>query len=508
MNKAIKTVSFIVAATFLSKVFGLLRDVFIGSFYGTGAEATAFLSASSIPVLFFDLTLGAAILSSFIPVFNGYLKDGDKKRAFEFSNSFINLVFLITLVFCIVGSVFSQALVNIIAPGLDPEVKRLTGQLLIILLPTTIFTGLAYCVVGILQSFDEFNIPAIISLVSNIVVILYLLLFNSKFGVFGLAAAMLFGWSLQLFIQLPSLKKKGYKYSFKIDFKNKGIRQVIKISVPVLIGSWVQPITVLVNKNFASYLNGGSAASALDYANRLYIIIVGVFAFAITNYIFPSVSRMDTMTDSGDFTTVMKTSIKSIVLIVAPIFAGMMILSREIITIVYARGEFNELSVKLCSTALFFYSIGMISYGVNEIINKCFYAMKKAYAPMTASLCGIAVTVALSAVFMKFTQLGIGGLALSSSIGLITVTIVLSFMINRIFKGFIDASLILSIFKSLLCAAVMAAAGIAVRNITVCYGALICAICTVIVCAPVYFILQYIMGNEELRSVIKRREKE
>ena len=82
MNKAVKTVSFIVAATFLSKVFGLLRDVFIGSFYGTGAEATAFLSASSIPVLFFDLTLGAAILSSFIPVFNGYMKKGDTKKYF------------------------------------------------------------------------------------------------------------------------------------------------------------------------------------------------------------------------------------------------------------------------------------------------------------------------------------------------------------------------------------------------------------------------------------------
>ncbi len=505
MNKAVKTVSFIVAATFLSKVFGLLRDVFIGSFYGTGAEATAFLSASSIPVLFFDLTLGAAILSSFIPVFNGYLKKGDTKKAFEFSNSFINLVFLITFAFCIVGSIFSQTLVNVIAPGLDPEVKKLTGQLLIILLPTTVFTGLAYCVVGILQSFDEFNIPAVISLVSNVAVIAYLWLFNSKFGVYGLAAAMLFGWSLQLFIQLPSLKKKGYRYSFKIDIKNEGIREVVRISVPILIGSWVQPITVLINKNFASYMNGGSAVSALDYANRLFIIIVGVFAFAITNYIFPSVSRIDTETEGSEFVSVMKTSIRSIVLIVAPIFAGMMILSREIITIVYARGEFNELSVKLCSTALFYYSVGMISYGVNEIINKCFYAMKKAYAPMLASLCGIAVTVVLS-LFLK--NIGIGGLALSASLGLITVTVILSFMVNKIFSGFIDAPFLTSVFKTLLCTAVMAAAGIAVRHFTANLGSIVCTACTVIVCAPVYFVLQYISGNQELRSVMARREKE
>ena len=174
---------------------------------------------------------------------------------------------------------------------------------------------------------------------------------------------------------------------------------------------------------------------------------------------FPSVSRIDTETEGSEFVSVMKTSIRSIVLIVAPIFAGMMILSREIITIVYARGEFNELSVKLCSTALFYYSVGMISYGVNEIINKCFYAMKKAYAPMLASLCGIAVTVVLS-LFLK--NIGIGGLALSASLGLITVTVILSFMVNKIFSGFIDAPFLTSVFKTLLCTAVMAAAGIAV----------------------------------------------
>jgi len=501
MNKAIKTVSFIVVATMLSKVLGLLRDVFIANYYGTSIEATAFLSASSIPVLFFDLTLGAAILSSFIPVFNGYLQIGEKEKAFEFSNSFINLIFIITITFSIIGALFSDVLVNIIAAGISQDAKVLTGKLLIILLPTTVFTGLAFCVVGILQSFDEFNIPAIISLVSNVVVIGYLLLFNSKFGVFGLAAAMLIGWSLQLLIQIPSLIKKGYKYHFTLNIKNDGIKEVIRLSVPILIGSWVQPVTVLVNKYFASFLNNGSASSALDYANRFYIIIVGVFAFAITNYIFPSVSRLSVDGDSDAFADIMKTSIKSIVLIIAPIFTGMMLLSSEIITLVYGRGQFDELSIRLCSTALYFYAIGMISYGVNEIINKCFFALKKAYVPMVASLCGIVVTVILSLILRKF---GIGGLALSSSIGLIIVTTVLCLFVNKQFKGFFDMKLLFSVLKPIVGALIMVAVGIAVRKLTLNYGIIICIFATVVVCAVVYVITQLLFKNEELYSVLKR----
>ena len=507
MNKAVKTVSFIVVATFLSKLMGLFRDILVANYYGTGVLGTAFLNASTIPVAFFDLTLGAAILSSFIPVFNGFLQRGEKEKAFEFSNSFINLVFLITVVFSVVGSLFPHILVNIVASGIGAHAKDLTSQLLIILLPTTIFTGLAYSVVGILQSFDEFNIPAIISLVSNLIVIAYLLLFNGKFGVYGLAISMLIGWSMQLFVQIPALIKKGYRYRFTLNFKNDGIKDVAKLSLPILIASWVQPITVLINKNFASYLYSGSGSAALDYANRLYIIVVGVFAFAITNYIFPSMSRFGTDGDKEQFSKVLKSSIKTIVLITVPIFLGMMLLSKEIITIVYARGEFDELSVKLCSGALFFYSMGMVSYGYNEIVNKCFYALKKAKVPMIASVLGIGLTAVLSFAFMKYTEFGVNGLALSSSVGLIFVSVILSVFVNREFYKLIDGKLLFGILKIFVCGLVMFAVGFLVKTVTAGLGMILSVVMTVIVCAIVYFALLLLIKNEELLQVINKGVK-
>ena len=270
MNKSIKTVSFMMIATLFSKVAGLLRDIFIAAKYGTETmEAVAYSYASSLPVQLFDFTLGAAVLATFIPIFNNYIESGNKKRAFEFSNNFINIVVFISTVICVIGMLFSKQIGVFIAPDLDYETQQLLQKLIIIVLPTTIFTALAYSFVGILQSLGEFNIPAIISMVSNIVIIAYVIFFDN---VYGLCVAMLVGWAMQFIIQIPSLFKKKYKYKFTLNFKDKGIREAMILAIPILASSWVQPISVFVNKRYASAINGGGPA--LDYANRFYIIVV------------------------------------------------------------------------------------------------------------------------------------------------------------------------------------------------------------------------------------------
>jgi len=503
LKKAVKTVSFMVFATMLAKIMGMVRDMFFASSYGTGVESAAYLNASRIPLLFFDLTLGVAILSTFIPVFNRYLQKQDKKQAIEFANNFINLVLVISTVFCILGILFSKQLANFIAPGMAEEARLLTSRLLIILLPTTIFTSVAYSFVGILQSFDEFNIPAIISLVSNLSVIAYLIFANDKFGIYGVAVAMLIGWSLQALIQIPSLIKKGYRYKFTLDIKNEGILDVFRLALPVLISSWVQPICVMINTIFASYLNNGQAVSGLEFANRLYIIIVGVFAFGITNYIFPSLSQMSGSGDDTGFLEVMKKSIRVMCLIIAPIMAGMIILARPIITAVYGRGEFSQTSIALTSTALLFYSFGMLSFGINEIINKCFYAAKDGKTPMIASIFGIASTIVTSFVFTFVLGLGIGGLALSASISAIVVSVILIVKMHKKTGSFFDKEFILYLIKIISSAVVMGAVVLAVHKYIKAYGIYIEIISCAAVGAIVYFALLFLFKIKEIREVIK-----
>lgn len=502
MKKAVKTVSFIIFATLLAKIMGMLRDVFIANSYGTSIEASAYMSASQIPVSFFDLALGVAVLSTFIPVFNGFLQSNGKERAFDFANSFITLMLLISTAFCVIGIVFSKQFANFIATGMDYQARLLTSKLLVIMFPTMIFTTLAFCFVGVLQSLDEFNIPAIISLVSNVAVIIYLLFFNKKFGLYGLAAAMVFGWFLQAAVQVPSLIKKGYRFKPSLNFKDEGIKQVFILALPILVSSWVQPISVLVNKKYASYINGGLAVSGLDYANRLYIIIVGVFAFGITNYIFPSLSRMCESGDKEGFASVMKQSMRIMLLITAPIMAGMMLLSPQIVSLIYERGEFNAESVKMTSTALFYYSIGMIPYGINEISNKCFYAMKNGKSPMIASIFGIATTCSLSYLFVRVFGFGIGALALSAAISALVVSFVLLFIMNKKVYKIIDKKIIVFAMKIVISTMVMVLCAFYVRNLTENFGILLNICFTALSGALAYFIMILLLRIEELREFL------
>ena len=498
MKKTVKTVSFMMIATLLSKAAGLLRDVFIAAKYGTESmEAVAYSYASSLPVQLFDFTLGAAVLATFIPIFNGYLEKGEKKRAVEFSNNFINITLLISVVITVLCMVFSKYIGIFIAPDLDVPTQELLQRLIIIVLPTTVFTTLAYAFVGILQSYGEFNIPAIISLVSNAVIIVYLIFFDS---VYGLCAAMLVGWGMQFIIQIPSLVKKKYKYKFTMNFKDKGIKEAMILALPVLISSWVQPISVFVNKRYASSISGGGPA--LDYANRFYIIVVGVFVFAITNYIFPALSKKIGSDDKEGFAEIVTGSLRVMLIIIAPIMIGMSLVSEDVIMLVYGRGQFTDYSINLTSSALKFYTLGMLAYGINEILNKCFYSMKNPKIPMIASVCGIAATVIVSSLSVKVWNLGIKGLAMSSAFATAVVAVILIICLELRIK-FINRELIIHLIKVAVAVSVMAVAVIFVKHCVSDFGVIIRLAAAVCSGGLVYVALLWILKVGELREVLK-----
>ena len=485
-------------ATLFSKIAGLLRDVFIAAKYGTESmEAVAYSYASSLPVQLFDFTLGAAVLATFIPIFNSYMEKGEHKRAYEFSNNFINITAFISATISVLGIIFSKQIGMFIAPDLNQETQQLLQSLIVIVLPTTIFTTLAYSFVGILQSLGEFNVPAIISMVSNIVIIAYILFFDN---VYGLCVAMLVGWAMQFIIQIPALIKKKYKYRLSLNFKDSGIKEALIMAFPILISSWVQPISLFVNKRYASAIIGGGPA--LDYANRFYIIVVGVFVLAITNYIFPALSKKAGINDEKGFNDILLASMRVMFLIITPIMIGMFLISEDIVMLVYGRGNFNENSIKLTASALRFFSLGMIAYGINEILNKCFYSMKNAKLPMFASCAGIIFSVIMSSLSVKVWNLGVKGLALSSSISIYIVATVLLLFIQRKFK-FLNLELLIHIFKVFLSGVLMAVFIVSIKPLVGNFNALIRILITVSGSVIVYAISLFVLRVKEVCEVIK-----
>ncbi len=233
-NQAVKTVSFMMLITLFGKILGLVREQFLAANYATGMEAAAFLTASRIPRTFFDVVFASAISASFIPIFVEYLKKHGKEEAFALANRFITLISTATVVIMLGCMVFAEPLAWLFAPGYEVETIYLAVPLLKLLFPTMLFTAVAFSFVGILQSLDEFNVPAALSVVSNGILIFYYIFLNDRFGVWGLTIAFLIGWAMQAIIQIPSLRKKGYHYKPDFHFKDEGLKKIGKLMLPVM----------------------------------------------------------------------------------------------------------------------------------------------------------------------------------------------------------------------------------------------------------------------------------
>ncbi len=467
--KTVRTIGFMAVIIFCAKFMGLVREVLIASVYGQGYASDVLNTSTQIPLLFFDMTLGVAILSTFVPVFNKFLQREGKPRAMQFANSFMAVVALLAAVFAALGMVFAEPVVRLMVPGYDAEKARETARLLRVLFPSIIFTAAAYTSVGILQSFGEFNIPSIISVVSNLIMILYLIVFGNRFGLMGVVISMLIAWISQLVIQLPYLKRFGYSFKLGLGFRDEGLLSAARLAVPVLISSWVQPLCVVINMSFGSGLGDG-AVSSLNWANKIYIIMVGVFAYAVTNFIFPKLSRLDAGEERSEFGDLTRTSVGWTVFIIAYIGAMFIALSEPIIRVVFQRGEFTAENTALCANALFFYSMGMVGYAICEILNKSFYAIEDGKTPMLVAALGVLVNFVFAFVFVKVMRLGVGGLALASATSSIVMAVALLVMMNRRRTGTFGRAFWINLFKTLLCGGVAMPIAAAIYRLTAALG--------------------------------------
>ena len=408
----LKTAFFMAFAVFLSKLCGLLRDVLLASNYGTTVEAIAFDTGSRLPILLFDFIIGGVITAAFIPIFNEIMVKESKEKALRFADSYMTLIVLITAVVAALGIAFAAPLVDFLAPDIPDEAKTLAVKLTRIMFPMIIFTGLAFSYVGILQSLGEFRLPAIISLISNGIVVLYFLTLDGFLGIYGLSAFFVLGWAVQAFVQIPKAKSLGYVYHPRAGFNSPYIKSSLLCALPILISSCVQPLCTLINTRYASGIAEGRGVTALNYANKLYIIVVGIFSFVATNLLFPKLSRASASGENEDARSLVVVSSKLLVFIVAPISAGFAVLAEPFIKIVYERGEFTGSDTALTASALRFFAVGMVFMAINEVLTKSFFAAKDTKTPMFTAIVSMAVNFAL--VGFLTGAFGIGGVALSS----------------------------------------------------------------------------------------------
>ena len=496
----VKAVALMMIITLGGKILGLLRDRLLTINYGVGAEANAFLTASRIPRVFFDALFASAIAASFIPVFNEYLVKRSKKEAETLAGTFFAVMLLASAVLTVLGMIFAPELTAFFADGYDAQTAATAAFLTRIMFPTVIFTAAAYSFVGILQSFDEFNIPALISVASNVVIILYYLTLNDRFGINGLAAAFLIAWLMQALIQVPWLVKKRFRPRLGGDFGTReGLGKIFRLMLPVMVSTWVLPINQTINSKFGSRLFDGAGVSAIELSYNLYTIIVGVFVLSVTNFIFPRMAKAAAGSDKDSLRSTTRLSVHTSMYFVLPMTAGLMALAFPIVDLIYGGGKFDAFSVSITSRALTLLALGMTGYALQAVVSRVYFAEQKGLPPLIAGIVSIAVNAVLCSALTG--ALDVAGIAIASAVSTLVNGILLVLPLQKRGLGIFDAEMGRDVLKMALSAAVTGGAAFGVRCVLN-TGKLLSCMIPAVVGAAVYFVMTYALGVSEAKFAL------
>lgn len=499
----IRVISYVMIITFAGKLLGLFRDRLLTINYGSGMATNAFLTASRIPRVFFDAVFASAIAVSFIPVFNEYFSKKGKKEAIDFSGNFITVIGLFSLLLTVLGIALAEPLVTLFADGYDAETTALCVSLTRIMFPTVLLTGIAYSFVGILQSFDEFNIPALISVISNGVIILYFYLFNDRFGIYGLAAAFIIGWLMQAIIQVPSLRKKGFSYRPSANVSSPGMKKVLTLMLPVMVSTWVQPINQTINSKFGSHLFDGSGVSAIELSNNLYTIIIGVFILSVTNVMFPHLSKLSAENETMTFNKTISQTVRTSLYFVIPMMAGLIVLAAPLVNFIYGGGAFDAFSVFITSRALRFVSLGMIGFSLQAILCRAYFAQQNGRIPLLAGAISIGVNIVLCILLVE--KYDITGLAIASAVAATVNAVIL--IIPLQFRGvrILSLSMMKDLIRVTIAALLMALVAWTLLNtldgvVTGSFSKLVLVLVPTAAGVFVYFLITLLLGLTEAKK--------
>ena len=505
-NNAAKTISWVMVITLLGKVLGLYRDRLLAVHYSVGMEANAFFTASRIPRVFFDAVFASAIAGCFIPVFSEYLEQRGKKEAFRFAGSFISVILLLTALLTGLGMAFPAPLVHLFADYSDPAATALAVSLTRVMFPTVLFSGLAFSLVGVLQAQDHFTAPALMSTVSNLVIIVYFLGFDSKLGIYGLAGAYLLGWLLQGLIQIPPLHRLGYHYEPALGLHSEGMRKVFALMGPVMVSTWVQPINLVINSRFGSRLYEGGGVAALEYSTNLYLVITGTFILSITNVIFPKLSRLTAGGKEGAFRDTLRQTVHSSLFFVLPMSAGLMVVAKPLISFVYGGGKFDAFSTRITASSLSWLALGMAGFAVQNILSRAYFAKQDGRTPLIAGGLSILANVLLCMILVERYE--VAGLALSSTISSTVYALLLLLPMERKGEGILDKAMVLDLLKMLAASAAMGVSAHLIQGWLLAalpggkLGELVCLGATAAVGGLVYCVLVIVLGLPEAKLAL------
>ena len=417
--RALATVS---GMTLLSRILGFVRDFVIARIFGAGMMTDAFFVAFKLPNLLRRLFAEGAFAQAFVPILGEYKNKGGEDEARRLVDHVASALFLILLAVTLLGMVGAPLLVYLSASGFaaDADKFALTVELTRITFPYILFMSLVALSGGVLNTWNRFAVPAFTPVLLNLSFIAMALFAAPYFArpIMALGWAVFIGGALQLAFQLPSLKRIGMLPRFTLDWQDVGLRRVLRLMAPAVLGVSVAQVSLLINTMIASFLGTGSV-SWLYYADRLMEFPSGMLGAALGTILLPSLAKYHACEKFDDYSRLLDWGLRLTLLLAAPAALALAIIAVPLITSLFHYGAFTAHDVDMTRWALVAYSFGLLGLILVKILAPGFYARQNVRTPVKIALVTLLATQALNLALIPWlTGFGLGHAGLTASIGL------------------------------------------------------------------------------------------
>jgi len=432
-------------ATGLSRVAGLIREVVAAGLFGVSGAMSAFTIAFQVPNLIRALFADAALQGAFVPVFTELLEKGQRREAFRVASGLFSLICLVLGAITLVFIVAAPVLVPFFAPGFagDPALEDLTVSLTRLMFPIVVLLALSGLVVGMLNSFEHFSVPALAPLAWNAVIIASLVglgpLFDPGEEIYSYAVGVLVGTVVQLVLPMPWLRGRGGRFELNLEWRGPHVRRVLVLMLPVTIALGLINFSLLINSFFGTLVQE-EAPAAIDKAFRIYMLPQGLFSVAVATILFPTLSRLAARGALADLRATMANGVRLICLLLIPSAAIMAVLAEPITRLVYERGAFDGAATDLVAEAMLWWAFSLPFQGVSLLFSRTFFSLQRPWA--TTALAGLNMAVNALVALVLYRPLGVAGIVIGTVIGTVGMTVAQGYLLRRELGG-IEASAIL-----------------------------------------------------------------
>jgi putative peptidoglycan lipid II flippase len=455
-----RNTAFFSFATGLSRLLGLAREVVAASYFGVTGAMSAFTIAFQVPNLVRALFADSALQGAFVPVFSELLEKGERKEAFRVASSLFFLICLVLAAVTALFVLFAEPLMGLFAPGFDdnPALKDLTVNLARLMFPIVVLLALSGLVVGMLNSFEHFAVPALAPVAWNLVIIAALVglvpALPEDDEIYAYAIGILAGTVVQFVLPLPWLRGRGGGLTFKIDWRDQRVRRVLKLMLPVTIALGLINLSLLINSVFGTLVSE-EAPAAIDKAFRIYQLPQGLFSIAVATILFPTMSRFAARGERDDLRRTMGTGVRQICLLLIPSAVLMAVLAEPITRLVYEREAFGPEATDLTATAMLWWSISLPFQGVSLLFSRTFFSLQRPWA--TTALAGVNLLVNAALAAALYGPFEIAGIVLGTVAGTVVMCVAQGWILRRELAGIEGGRLLSASVRMLAAAALLGA---------------------------------------------------